>query len=195
MRKIILAICSSALAVDDCMIRQKDNAELLENHLLDFTADVVPDDLLNHGCFCSAFNGGASKAGPPVSELDKICRDYRHCNRCHSKKECGEESGFDFCIDINFQDQWICEESGNNECQQAQCECSMKFSREITNYLKSGGTVEAVDCVEEYSPSRPTQCCGVGMNFLIYPNEVYSCEVVNGYPHIVDQNGEIVKQL
>merc|ERR1712048_86531 len=135
------------------------SSELLDEHLLDFSATLTSKQFLLHGCFCPALDGSNAYHGSPISEADDICRDLRLCNKCHIKEECGLNTGFPFKIDLR-NDKWICPETMNSQCQQAQCECSMKSVRKMVTYLRtSGSAIEEASCSVKTTPKRDVACC------------------------------------
>ena len=126
------------------------------------------DDLLSHGCYCSRLDNSVVLKGKAVSELDQVCRQLSHCDKCKVAEKCGSENGYPFFI-VDSTTEIACDAENNSECQQAQCECSVSAAENIVEFVVINDVaIEKFSCVEKQREGQNFDCCGSGNYWMLY---------------------------
>ena len=158
--------------------------------------DVV--DFLSHGCFCSRLDNSIISKGKAVSELDQVCRQLMHCDKCKVEEICAGESGYPFIVKSGSNG-FVCDDSKNSECQQAQCECSVTAADNIIEYVKDTGiqSIDAESCVAKQGGGNNFECCGQDNHWMLYnAGTNLECALENDLPVIKEiGSDEIRKQF
>merc|ERR1712178_18915 len=86
-------VCQPGFAGANCenliFTQIESTSEIVSSFLADdLIIDIPVDEFLSHGCFCSRLDNSAGVKGKAVSELDQVCRQLMHCDKCKVQYEC-----------------------------------------------------------------------------------------------------------
>ena len=157
----------------------------------------ISQKLQNYGCHCfQEMNDLVRGQGPPVDELDNLCKKLFKCHQCVNKIDYPGE-GCEFTSSYKYQQvpELFCEPVGTNTaCQKEQCECDLKFAEELAElwvgddwefnnfYWKQRKNVkknptfdkEAV-CYQSGSAEETDKCCGQPGSRVPYNSDLREC--------------------
>lgn len=155
--------------------------------------------LLKHGCYCHAMGASAVGSrngyhGPPLDELDALCRDLWRSQKCMNHEEsdadnenCPIDAGYpwDDVLGDNGEPEVACGRSENdrwmkrdeNQCDIKVCELEKEFAFKVKDLIASGyvknpqfhtiqdGEYEAFCPSSEFPEARDEYaCCGEGLS-------------------------------
>jgi len=159
----------------------------------DTRLDISVDEFLSHGCFCSRLDNSAGHRGKAVSELDQVCRQLMHCDKCKVRNECSGERGYPFFVKPGA---LVCNHKLNSPCQQAQCECSISAATQIIEYVR-GNNIDSIEeriCEETPNAGKNFECCGSGNYWMLYNRELpITCDTSGNYPVLKDSTTLLVR--
>ena len=144
--------------------------------------DQARDFILKHGCYC--FPGGykgESRArprfgykGPPLDELDGLCKDLWRSQRClrgeeiYQGEECDIEDNFPWFVDGNGDVQCGQEDEfpdwelkPHNQCKYKNCLLELEFAQNVKKLIDNGYTQDPNDPITSINDGKYTKYCPV----------------------------------
>jgi len=167
--EITPAICPDPVEVLEVEIQN--TSQLIEHSLTtEAVNNLSVDDFLSHGCYCSRLDNSEVNKGKAVSQLDQVCRQLSHCDKCSVEDECADASGYPFFVKSGNGNSLVCDDTKNSQCQQAQCECSVTAADNIIEYVRNENmrSIEAESCVAKAGEGKSFECCGAGNHWMLY---------------------------